>query len=330
MNIIEIARLAGVSKSTVSRYLNEGYVSDESRDKIQKVMDETGFVPKRHAQSMRTNKSHLIAVIVPKISTETASAVIEGITAKIAEEGYELIIANTNLSTEKEKDYLNLFKTNYVDGIIFMATQLDDDHLRLMEQLEVPIVVAAQKVEGYSYVTNANYEAAKEAVSYIISNHHHRIGFIGVSEDDEAVGIDRKKGYLDALKEANIKKEDQLITMGDFSIESGNKLAQQLMSQENKPTAIFAATDHLAIGAIDYLKSAGYDVPKDVAVMGIGDSRISSFVTPKLTTISYPYHELGMTCADVLLDSMKQPIQESKKNVSHFILGYRLIERDSV
>ena len=109
LNIIDIAKLAGVSKSTVSRYLNNGYVGAESREKIKKVIDETGFMPQSYAKSLRTGKTNLIGVIVPKISTETAPRVVQGITEVLSENNYDVLIANTNLSVEKEFEYLNIF-----------------------------------------------------------------------------------------------------------------------------------------------------------------------------------------------------------------------------
>ena len=152
LNIIDIAKLAGVSKSTVSRYLNNGYVSVESREKIKKVLEETGFTPQRQAKGMRTKKTNLIGVIVPKISSETPARVVEGITEVLSPNGYDILIANTNLSIEKELEYLNIFKSNQVDGIIFMATKVTDKHIEVIRDLEVPIVVVAQDIEKFPSV----------------------------------------------------------------------------------------------------------------------------------------------------------------------------------
>ena len=154
MNIIEIAKLAGVSKSTVSRYLNDGYVSEEASEKIKEVIEQTGFVPRRQAQAMRSQKTNLIGIIVPKISTETAARVIEGITNELSNAGYEVLIGNTSQSIEKEFDYLKVFK-NQVDGIIFMATEITPKHYELFEQLHIPIVVVAQKVKDYIFSSNS-------------------------------------------------------------------------------------------------------------------------------------------------------------------------------
>lgn len=329
LNIIDIAKLAGVSKSTVSRYLNNGYVSAESREKIKKVLDETGFKPQRHAKGMRTKKTNLIGVIVPKISTETPPRVVEGITEVMSPMGYDILIANTSLSIEKEIEYLKIFKNNQVDGIIFMATKVTRNHIEIMNSLEVPIVIVAQQIENYPSVFHDDYNAAKDVVNYLVQKRHRNIGFIGVYEEDISVGFYRKQGYLDGLKENNIDIKDENIKIGVFSQESGYKLAKELMGKEDKPTAIFAVTDNLAVGAIDFLKENGYKIPEDMAIVGMGDSRTSAVITPKLTTIHFYYKTSGMSAAEIMLELLDKD-SEKIKNIKNIKLPYRFIERDSV
>ena len=330
LNIIEIAKLAGVSKSTVSRYLNNGYVSDESRDKIKKVIEETGFLPQRYAKTMRTKKTNLIGVIVPKLSTGTASRVVEGITEILSPHGYDVLIANTNLSVEKEMEYLNIFKNNQVDGIIFMATKISKEHLKVMEKVKVPIVVVAQNVNEYPSVYHDDYNAAKEVVGYLIDRGHNNIGFIGVYEEDISVGYERKRGYKDKLEENSIKINPNNIKIGDFTEQSGFELAKELMSNKEKPTAIFTVTDTVAIGVINYLTENNYKIPEDVAVASIGDSKISRFITPKLTTVHYYYKTSGRKSAEIILDLLNKGITSSKNIEENLKLTYRLVQRDSV
>lgn len=330
MNIIDIAKMAGVSKSTVSRYLNDGYVGDESREKIKAVIEETGFLPQRQAKSMRTKKTNLIGVILPKISTETPPKVVDGITEVLSDYGYDVLIANTNLSIDKEIEYLKIFRNNQVDGIIFMATKVTKRHLEIMKEVKVPIVIVSQEVEGYASVAHDDYNASKDMVEYLINKNHTNIGFIGVYEEDISVGYERKKGYIDKLKEHNIKVNLENIKIGDFSQESGFKLVEELMTQENKPTAIFAVTDNIAIGAIDWLKENGYKVPEDIAIVGMGDSRLSRVITPKLTTIHFSYKTSGIKSAEImikLLNMNEKKLENIEKKIK---LKYRLVERDSV
>ena len=330
LNIIDIAKLAGVSKSTVSRYLNNGYVSVESRDKIKKVLDETGFTPQRQAKGMRTKKTNLIGVIVPKISSETPARVVEGITEILSNNGYDILIANTNLSVEKELEYLNIFKSNQVDGIIFMATKVKEEHIKVMNELEVPIVVVAQEIEGFSSVYFNEYDATRDITNYVIKKGHKKLGYIGVYEEDIAVGRYRKEAYIETLKENNIEIIEENIKTGDFAEKTGYMLAKELMEGNNIPTAIVAVTDNLALGAIEYLVYNNYRVPEDIAVVGMGDSRIARVITPKLTTIHYHYKTAGREAAKIILDKLNNKSKNNKAIGIKVKLNCVLIERNSV
>ncbi|MCD2501440.1 LacI family DNA-binding transcriptional regulator [Clostridium sp. NSJ-145] len=330
LNIIDIAKLAGVSKSTVSRYLNSGYVSEESRSKIQKVLDETGFQPQRHAKSMRTKKTNLIGVIVPKISSETIARVVEGMTDIFSPKGYDVLIANTNLSIEKEIEYLNIFKNNNVDGIIFIATKVTDAHIKVMNDVQVPIVVVGQEINGYPSVYHDDYNAAKDSVKYIIDKGHKNIGFVGVYKEDISVGHYRTKGYIDGIIESGIKVNENYIKIGEFSTESGYNLAKEIMENDKDVTAILAVTDNIAVGVIEYLRENNYRVPEDVVVMGMGDSRISKVITPKLTTIHFHYKTSGRKSAEIMCEILGNGINSSKNLYKNIKLNYGLIERDSI
>lgn len=330
LNIIDIAKLAGVSKSTVSRYLNNGYVGTESREKIKKIIEETGFMPQSHAKSLRTGKTNLIGVIVPKISTETAPRVVQGITEVLSENNYDVLIANTNLSVEKEFEYLNIFKNNQVDGVIFMGTKITPKHRKIMDKLNVPIVVVAQYMDNYPCVYHDDFNAAKYMTEYLIGKGHKNIGFIGVYEEDRSVGLERKNGYIAALNENDLEVDIENLKLGDFSYESGYELAKKLIKKKNIPTAIFAVTDNLAIATIDCLKDNGLNVPEDVAVVSIGDTRISQVVSPKLTTIHYYYKTSGRKSGEIMLELLKNGIKTSKTIKKNIKLSYRLIERNSV
>lgn len=329
MNIIEIAKLAGVSKSTVSRYLNDGYVSAENRVKIQDVIKSTGYMPLRQAKTLRTKKTNLIGVIVPKISTETTSRVIEGISDEISKCGYDLLIANTNLNINKEMEYLNILK-NQVDGIIFMATKITDKHIKIMEEIDIPIVVVSQNMKEYPSVYYDDYNASKDVVRQLLITGYKKIAYIGVYEDDIAVGYERKQGYINALEENKIKLNKKLIQIGDFSMESGYELCKKLMEDDEKPDAIFATTDNIAVGAIEYLLEAGYKVPKDIGIWSIGDSKISKVVKPKLNTVHYYYKTSGKNSGEIIMSLIDSNIKSSKNVDKKIKLGYRLITRDSI
>lgn len=330
LNIIDIAKLAGVSKSTVSRYLNNGYVSLEAKEKIKKVIEETGFTPQRQAKGMRTKKTNLIGVIVPKISSETPARVVEGITEVLSDNGYDILIANTNLYIEKELEYLNIFKANQVDGIIFMATKVTEKHIEVMKNLEVPIVVVAQDVEGFSSVFFNEFDATRDITKHLIEKGHKKLAYIGVYEEDKAVGLYRKQAYIETLKENNIDIIEGNIKIGNFSEESGYRLAKEIIENGDIPTAIVAVTDNLALGAIEYLVDNNYKIPDDIAVVGMGDSKLSRVITPKLSTVHYHYKTAGRKSAEIILECLKDESLGKKNQMKKVKLDCLLIKRNSV
>lgn len=197
MNINEIAKLAGVSRATVSRYLNNGYVSDEKKERIQEVIDRTGYKPSTQAQTLRTKKTRLIGVILPKINSDSISRMVAGISVVLKEAGYQLLLANTENREKEELEYLRLFSENHVDGIILIATIITREHKRALKALQVPVVLLGQRLDGYSCVYQDDCLAARD-VSRLLLRGAGKIGCIGVTQQDEAVGAGRRKGFLEA------------------------------------------------------------------------------------------------------------------------------------
>ena len=326
MNINKIAELAGVSRTTISRYLNNGYVSEKNRKKIQKIIDETGYVPSSFAQTLRTKKTNLIGVILPKISSSTISRIVDGISTELKKDGYNVLLGNTDLDIEKEIDYLNIFKNNEVDGIIFLAKTISNRHLEIIENLKIPIVIIGQNIENYSCVYHDDYDAAYFVVDELIKSKCSQIGFIGVGEEDIAVGKERKQGYIDALKNNKINLNNEYIRIGDFSSESGYESCKDLISKNKNIDGIFCVTDNIAIGAMEYLKSQGIKTPEDVSIVSIGDSKVSKVVTPKLSTVHYYYKTSGIEAAKIIINKMKY----DNKDIDKIKLGYKYIFIDEI
>ena len=206
MNINEIAELAGVSRATVSRYLNDGYVSEEKRAAIRKVIEDTGYRPSQQARNLRSKVTKLVGVIIPEIESGSVSQMVSGISEVLSVKGYQLLLADTQNNTRAELKYLRIFEKNQVDGIIFMGTMLSREHLHLMEEVEVPIVVVAQEIQQYSCVFQDDYHAAYDAAKMLTDKGSH-IAYIGVTTKDKAAGKARKNGFLDAMADAGIKAD---------------------------------------------------------------------------------------------------------------------------
>lgn len=222
MTINEIAEMAGVSRATVSRYLNHGYVSQEKRERIKEAIEKTGYQPSTQAQTLRTKKTKLVGVILPKISSDTVSRMVAGISDVLSKRGYQLLLANTNNDIEEELKYLNLFKDNQVDGILFIATIFSARHKKILKECRVPVVILGQRLDGFSCVYQDDFHAALQITERMLR--HGRIpAYIGVTDRDEAAGLSRRKGFEAALAAAGIPMRPELMVEGDFSIESGSK-----------------------------------------------------------------------------------------------------------
>jgi len=330
MNINEIAQMAGVSRATVSRYLNNGYVSETKRIQIQKVIKETGYQPSTQAQTLRNRKSRLIGVILPKINSDSISLMVAGIGEILAKEGYQMILGNTQNQEREEINYMNVFSNYQVEGILLIATIFTKEHQRVMKELKVPVVVLGQKIEGYSCVYQDDRKAALEAADFLIGNADQskgqsRFAYIGVTTKDKAVGKDRKEGVEESLKKHEQTVLNTAYLESDFTTEGGYEMAKMLLSQHPETDTILCATDHIALGCLKYLKETKRKVPEEIRIAGLGDTNVSSYVTPSLTTVRFPYRETGIEAARMLLEKIQNP-KSIRKEIK---MGYELIERES-
>lgn len=327
ITIMDIAKMAGVSRSTVSRVLNRsGYVSEEARKRVEKVIEETGYVPSEFAKSLRTKKTKVIGVILPTIQTETPSRIVTGLGRELSKHGYQILLANTDHDVKKELEYLDLLKNRQVDGIVLIATNREPELIQKIKELGIPVVMIGQKAEGVMYVTYDDYHAARELTKLFIQKGHEKIAFIGVDEADHAVGFLRKKGFYDEMNVHGFTVEKEWVQEGIFDIDSGHEAMKRIMNDSiEKPTATIAVTDRLAIGAMYYLKKQGIKIPEDMAIAGIGASEMSQYMNPPLTTVDYQNEKAGEESARQILASIDtKPLQKK------IILDYRLIIRDSV
>lgn len=326
MTITEIAEMAGVSVSAVSRYLNKGYVSEEKQKKIREVIEKTGYHPSKQAQILRTKKTKVIGVILPKISSEAIARVADGISNVLSQEGYQMLLASTENDPKKEVEYLQLFNKNPVDGILFSASIYDKTHRDVLKKLNIPIVIISQKFEDYACVYHDDFGAAKEMTNLLIQSGKKQIAHIKVTEEDKAAGLARTQGYFAALKDAGIHVNQNLVVEAQFTLESGYEKMKNLMETNPELDAVFCATDTLAIGAISYLHDVGKKIPEDVAVAGIGHNKMSRVIQPRLSTAHLFYKTSGVEAAKMLLEMIEEKNAYSKQ----MKLGYKVIDGESI
>ena len=325
MNIAEVAKLAGVSPSAVSRYLNNGYLSKEKKEAIRKVIRETGYRPLTQAQILRTRKTRTIGVILPKIDSFSISSVVAGIDSVLETKGFQILLADTRNSPEKELDYLDTFDDQRVDGVILIATVFTPRHLSALKNGKLPVVLVGQHLPGFPCVYHNDYQAFYDMTRLVLQKGCRRLGYIGALSQDKAVGQERKRAYQDAVREAGLEEQAEHTAVAEFSMRSGREKAQELLETYGPLDALICATDNMAAGALQYLHGQGIKVPEEMLLTGQGASGISEVTTPAITTIRYFYEESGANAAGLLLELLEKPDAPAKE----IKLGYTILENES-
>ena len=310
MTIKEIAQIAGVSSAAVSRYLNGGYVSEEKRKRIREVIEKTGYVPSAQARALRTKQGRLVGVVVPKISSESMARMVAGVSQVLGARGYQMLLADTDNSPRKELEYLELFASYPVDGIILAGTVMTPKHHAFLNDAKVPCVVVGQQVEETSCVYHDDYGAGC-AMGRLLAGllpEGADIGYVGVTRDDASAGAAREDGVAAGLAAAGRTLKSDLVERGAFSVGAGRRGARALIARCPKIRIIACATDTIAAGAIEAVnglvaeaKAAG--VPFDPPlVSGFGDSELLRAVTGGVPTVHFGYLTSGIKAAELLLD----------------------------
>lgn len=325
MNISEFAEYAGVSKSAVSRYFNNGYLGDDKREKIEKAIEETGYSPSISAQAIKTRVTKLVGVIIPKLSSESCARITEGISQVLYEHGYQILLVNTANDYNKEIEYLDLFRQNRVDGVIFLATVFTDVHRSLLKKMHIPVVITGQEYKGFSCVCHDDFGAAYALTELMLHKGAVRPAYIGVTDDDKAAGEARHKGFLKALADNDISLDKHNSVIAEFNIDSGYSCAKKIFSGREHPDCIFCATDNIAAGAILYCRENGIKIPEDIMICGVGDSKIGAITAVPLTSARLHYKTAGIEAAQMLLNSIGRA-----SNVPKIMkLDYEIVERES-
>lgn len=323
MNISEFAKAAGVSKSAVSRYFNDGYLSDEKRAMIKKAIDETGYSPNSSAQSVKTRVTKLIGVILPKLSSDSCARITEGISNVLTEQGYELLLVNTANDYNKEIKYLDLFRQNRVDGVIFLASVFTPLHKSVLNKMHIPVIIAGQQYSGFSCVCHDDFGASYAVTELLLKKGAQHPAYIGAIDDDHAVGAERKRGFLQAAQDMGIKVLNEHCACADFSLDSGYSCAKRIFKSKPRPDCIFCATDTIASGAMLYCRENNIRIPEDIMIGSVGDAKIGRVLS--LTTAHLHYHTEGAEAAKMLLSAIYHPDAIPRT----MQLSFELIERGS-
>lgn len=311
VTISDVAKKAGVSRSTVSRVLNNQirYVREETRWAVLEAAKELGYRPNSIARTLKTKKSHCIGVITDDIDTPFLPSMLKGIEQYAFSRGYSALVCNSGYELEKQKAYIEMLAQRHIDGIIFAASFVYSYTQDLINP-GLPIIYAyshsPQKTKNS--VISDDFNGAQLAVRHLLELGHRRIGYIN-GPKNVIPSQDRIRGYAHALHKNGIEFDDSLVKYGQWEESaSGYLAAQELLSLEDAPTAIFAANDVMAAGVINAVVHSGLRVPDDISVIGYDDRDIATFLKPALTTVRLPMSEIGSTAARLLIECVEKDV----------------------
>ena len=299
VTIQDVAKTAGVSVSTVSRVLNGKVdVASETQDRIRSVIDDLGYTTNLAARSMRSFKKNMVGLIMPDIAYPFAIEVMKGVNRAIAESEFDLLVYTTgdvrkSGRASHEQKYVSLLNNSITDGVVIVAPVTGE----FVTDAPIVSIDPLMSEPSYASVHATNYQGAMGAMEYLLSLGHRRIGFISGRAELES-STRRLMGYRDALKKAGLKIDERLIASGDYTTETGMTCAQQLLSMENPPTAIFASNDQMAMGVFQVAQERGLRIPQDLSVIGFDNIMESKYMG--LTTVDQFISEMGFVATQML------------------------------
>ncbi|MGG4035150.1 catabolite control protein A [Paenibacillus cisolokensis] len=329
VTIYDVAREAGVSMATVSRVVNNNpNVKPQTRKKVYEAIERLGYRPNAVARGLASKKTTTVGVVIPDISNAIFAEVARGIEDIANMYHYNIILCNSDKKKEKEIRVINTLLEKQVDGLLFMGGAVTDEHLQAFKTANVPIVLCATTDEnGVIPSVDIDHEAAAyDAVSTLIAQGHKRIAMISGTLQDPSVGFARFSGYKRALEQGGLKYDETLVRIGNYRYESGVEAMNYFLDLPEKPTAVFSATDEMAIGAIHAIQDHGLKVPADISVISVDNSRMASMVRPQLTTVAQPMYDIGAVSMRLLTKLMKKENVEQSK----VVLPHEVISRQSV
>lgn len=314
VTIYDVARKAGVSVATVSRIINnKGEVSPKTKAGVLQVMEELDYHPTPAARTLKKKGTGLIGLIVPDLSNQFFSLTARGVQDRAKEESYHVVLCNGDNDPDTELEYLKLMERRYVDGLIFVrditaahVSKKVDSYVMSLRKKGYPLVIHGVPPADCSVdsIVSEEFLASQQVVEHLIDIGHTRIGLVG-GAFSKGVVPQRVKAYEDVLSNHHLLLDSTLIVEGDGAQAGGYKAARLLLNRSDRPSAIFAINDMVALGVYLAAEELGLVIPKDLAVVGFDDIPLASMIKPRLSTVSHPKQEIGRLAADLLIARIK-------------------------
>lgn len=333
ITIKEVAELAGVSKSTVSRVLNNnGYVNEETRSKIEEVIKQYNYFPSASARNLSKRETNTIGVVIPEMDNSFFGDILRGITDIVDQNDLSLFYCDTNNDASKEEKALNMLKHQRVRGVIitpaidYSEASVSKKLRKLLNDLNVPVVVVDREIENSQWdgVFYENFQSAYCATEVLIKEGHKRLGTI-TGDLKLKLGRDRFAGFKQAMEDYSIELDEKYILYGDFTIEKAYHLAKEMFVSGDIPDAIFTSNNLTSLGFIKAAREAGIELGKDIGVIGIDHVKLLDILGFNLSYVTRDTEEMGRVAMRMLLERMKYPNKERKL----CIMPYKLMLKGS-
>ncbi|MDU7067171.1 MAG: LacI family DNA-binding transcriptional regulator [Clostridium perfringens] len=332
MNIRDIARLAGVGVSTVSRVINDHPdVKDETREKVLKIIKESNYIPNNSARILKKNNTNNIGVLVKGVFNPFFAEMINIIGNRINEAGYTMILQQNDYATEDDVDNLIAFvKEKRLQGIICLGGNFLNINDESFQFLDIPVVLTSvntlskESKSKFSSIGIDNVLAAKASIQYLIDKGHRNIGILLGEKNDVGISGLRLEGYRKALEENNIPYSEENVFIGDYDYSGAYRVTKEIINNRKDITAIFSISDIMAVGAAKSVIDQGLQVGEDISIMGFDGMDISKYYNPGITTVKQPKKNMANNSIDLLLALLAK-----KEDHKHIIFETKIIERES-
>ncbi len=325
----DVAKKAGVSIVTVSRVVNNNTnVNEATRAKVLKAIKELKYQPSRVAKRLRSKSlsGNLLGIMIPDIQNPFYVDVLRGIEDVAYKNHYAIIVSNFGQDEQKERMYLDILKSESIDGLIVAPAHENDTKVIEVLKSGLPIVCVDRGLEGVDVdvVLVSNQKGSFDAVSYLIQQGYNRIAFIAGKPQIPSSRL-REKGFREAHEKYNLPVDESLIKRGDSSHKSGIELCEELLNLKNPPNAIFTGNNLITLGALETIHKHGISIPNDLAIIGFDDMYWSNSLNPSLTAVKQPAYEIGKRAAELLI----QRINDPERPTIQMMLNTELIIRKS-
>lgn len=333
VTIKDIAKVAGVSHTTVSRAL-KGHqaLSSYTIERICRIADELGYVPNTVARGLKTKRSRMLGLIIRRTGDPYFSEVQQGIEAALNQEDYCMMLASCNKDQNRESKIVQMMSEHRVDGVIICSSELSNTQQKKLEQFGVPTVLIDNQAnaKGFLSIRHDDVIGSQTIVNHLLELGHKRIAYLGNANAGKT-NSKRLEGYYAGLATAGIVRDEALIIQAPNGFpECGAEFVKPLLEMKDPPTALVCYNDLLAIGAMQSMKAAGWILPDDCSITGFDNIRLGPFVEPALTTISQPKFQIGYEAARLMLDYLaSQERGEVMESLNKVVRGSLIVRQST-